>query len=74
MTVQLITAAATNTLSPRWLAGRIAFGLWHQGYLGNRSDVDRSLSNEGLPAVSIVFPDASAKGGQREFLITVEEL
>jgi hypothetical protein len=72
VTVQLITATATSQVDPRWLARRVAMGLWHQGYFGARSDVDASLSDDELPSVSITFPDACS--GQREFLITVEEL
>ena len=44
------------------------------GYFDTRSDVDRALSREGLPAVSVVVADPGARNGRREFLITVEEL
>ena len=74
MSSLLIPPTALTRVTPRWLASRIAWGLWNQNYLADRSEVDRSLSGEGLPSLSVTVPDPGARNGRREFLITVEEL
>jgi hypothetical protein len=71
----LIPPSVSNmTLTPRWLARRVAMGLWQLGYLVDRSEVDRSMGEENTPSVSVTVPDPGAINGKREFLITVEEL